>query len=235
MLEYLIIIVCNIRCKGCWFFEYDFDKRIKDLFKKDEIKKFFIFERNRGINISLIIGGEFMFYFKRFELFVEIMEFNSILINGFKVLFKEGFKDFLVLIFLFGGGFLDDDLWVIKFNGNFFLGLFEIVFKNYKYDLRVYFIFVVIEDGIVYIEEIVRKILENGNIVLVNFYSKYGMSDLFWIKYEKRLFDEILWVRELFLEIFVSYFYYIEVMVIGKSYWGDFGYDVCFSVSVDYL
>ena len=56
--EYLITTACNIRCKGCWFFEYDFDKRTKDLSKKDEIKKFLISERNRGINTSLIIGGE---------------------------------------------------------------------------------------------------------------------------------------------------------------------------------
>jgi len=232
--EYLITTACNLRCKGCWFFEYDFDKRTKDLSKKDEIKKFLISERNRGINTSLIIGGEPTLHPKRLELFAEIMEFNSISTNGLKALPKEGFKDFSVLISLFGGGSLDDDLRAIKPNGNSFSGLFETALKNYKYDPRAHFIFAVTEDGIAHIEETVRKISENGNTVSVNFYSKYGTSDPLRTKYEKRLLDEILRVRELFPETLASHPYYIEAMVTGKSHWGDFGYDVCPSVSVDH-
>ena len=123
----LVINGLNSSTRYCirtrWFFEYDFDKRTKDLSKKDEIKKFLISERNRGINTSLIIGGEPTLHPKRLELFAEIMEFNSISTNGLKALPKEGFKDFSVLISLFGGGSLDDDLRAIKPNGNSSSGL----------------------------------------------------------------------------------------------------------------
>ena len=38
----------------------------------------------------------------------------------------------------------------------------------------------------------------------------------------------------MFPETLASHPYYIDAMVTGKSHWGDFGYDVCPSVSVDH-
>ena len=105
------------------------------------------------------------------------MDYLTISTNGLKVLPVEGFEDVAVLISLFGGGKLDDDIRAIKPNGDRFTGLFQSALKNYTNDPRACFIFAVTEDGIDYIEPTVKAIRDNGNRVSFNFYSKYGSDD----------------------------------------------------------
>ena len=67
--EYLITNACNIRCKGCWFFEYGFEKQTKDVNDLEKLRTFLRSERDRGINTSLIIGGEPTLHPKRLGVF----------------------------------------------------------------------------------------------------------------------------------------------------------------------
>ncbi len=232
--EYLITNACNIRCKGCWFFEYDFDKNTRDVTDREELRAFLRSERDRGINSSLIIGGEPTLYVKRLEVFGDEMKHNSISTNGLKKMPMSGFEDFAVLISLFGGGKLDDELRAIRPNGQAFTGLFETALKNYRGDPRAHFIYAVTEDGIDYIDETVRRIGDNGNTVSINFYSKYGSNDPLRMEHGRRLLEELLRVREKYPSILASHPYYIRAMVTGRSHWGEFGYDVCPSVSIDH-
>lgn len=232
--EYLITNACNIRCKGCWFFEYGFEKNTRDLTDLEKLRLFLKKERERGINASLIIGGEPTLYPKRLAVFSEEMEFNSISTNGLKKLPMNGFQDFSVLISLFGGGPLDDELRAIKPNGEKFNGLFETSLKNYHNDPRAHFIYAVTEDGIDYIEETVERIGENGNTLSINFYSKYGTNDPLRQEHSEKLLSKLLETRAKYPEVVASHPYYIEAMITGKSHWGEFGYEVCPSVSVDH-
>lgn len=232
--EYLITNACNIRCKGCWFFEYGFEKQTKDVNDLEKLRTFLRSERDRGINTSLIIGGEPTLHPKRLGVFGEVMQFNSISTNGLKPLSLTDFPDFSVLISLFGGGSLDDELRAIRPNGKRFSDIFQTSLDNYRHDPRAHFIFAVTEDGIQYIEETVQRIADNGNTVSVNFYSKYGTDHPLRSLHSSRLMNEILRVRNLYPSTLCSHPYYIKAMVTGKSHWGEFGYDACPSLSVDH-
>lgn len=231
--EYLITNACNIRCKGCWFYEYDFDKKSKDVNSKELIKDFLNKERERGINTALIIGGEPTLFPHRIEAFQETMDYVTISTNGLKALPVDGFENTAVLISLFGGGKLDDELRAIKPNGKRFNGLFDQALKNYKYDERAFWIYAITEDGLPYIDETVKKIQDNGNRVNFNFYSKYDSTDPLYQENRKILIEEALRVKSLYPETIVSHPYYINTIITGESHWDKFGYSTCPSISVD--
>ena len=56
--EYHVTNACNLRCKGCWFFEYEFDKRTRDVKDIETLNTLLRNERTRGVNAALVIGGE---------------------------------------------------------------------------------------------------------------------------------------------------------------------------------
>lgn len=231
--EYLITNACNIRCKGCWFFEYDFDQKSRDVNDLGLLRQFLLKERERGINAALVIGGEPTLFPQRLEVFKDVLDHVSISTNGLKPLPMEGFEDLAVLISLFGGGQLDDDLRAIKPSGKKFTGLFDTALKNYHHDPRAFFIYAITEDGLPYIEETVRKIQDNGNRVNFNFYSKYDSKDPLYQKDRQKLLDEALRVKSLYPETVISHPYYINTIVSGKTHWDTFGYHTCPSISVD--
>ena len=232
--EYHLTNACNIRCKGCWFFEYGFDKNTKEATKIEPLDEFLQAENTRGINAALVIGGEPTLFPKRLESYRKYMDYLTISTNGLKGLPVEGFEDVAVLITLFGGGKLDDEIRAIKPNGDRFDGLFQSALKNYTNDPRACFIFAVTEDGIDYIGPTVKAIYENGNRVSFNFYSKYDTSAPLSQQEPKRLLDRLIETRELYPTTVLSTPYYIQAMVTGRSHWGEFGYQQCPSISVDH-
>src|SRR5207253_3039837 len=56
--EYHVTNACNIRCRGCWFFTFDFDKQTRDQPDLAALRAFIQRERARHINAALLIGGE---------------------------------------------------------------------------------------------------------------------------------------------------------------------------------
>jgi hypothetical protein len=231
--EYLLTNACNIRCRGCWFFENDFDKTTKELTTEPQIREFVRRERERGINYAIIIGGEPTLIPKRVAVFVEGMDYVTISTNGLKPLPLRGFEQVGVQISLFGGGALDDELRAIKATGERFNGLFDAALRNYQNDPRACFVYAITEDGIGFIEESVRRIHDNGNRVSFNFYSKYGSDDPLRLDSATRLVDAALQVKARYPDTVLSHPYFIETLITGRSHWGEFGYDVCPSLSVD--
>jgi hypothetical protein len=232
--EYHLTNACNIRCKGCWFFEFGFDEKTKEVTKIGPLDEFLQAENARGINAALVIGGEPTLFPKRLESYRKYMDYMTISTNGLKGLPVEGFEDVAVLITLFGGGELDDDIRAIKPNGDRFTGLFQSALKNYTNDPRACFIYAVTEDGLDYIEPTVRAICDNGNRVTFNFYSKYGSGDPLHQQQPQRLLDRLMATKDLYPTTVLSTPYYIQTMVTGRSHWGEFSYQQCPSVSVDH-
>lgn len=231
--EYLLTNACNIRCEGCWFFGNDFDKNNRELTELDGVRDFARRERARGVNYAIIIGGEPTLIPKRLEAFAEEMDYVTISTNGLKKLPTEGFEKVAVQISLFGGGTLDDELRAIKPGGKRFTGLFDQALRSYRGDPRACFVFAITEDGLDHIEETVRRISDNGNRVSLNFYSKYNTDDPLHMENAPRLAAEALRVKELYPEALLSHPYFINTLVTGRSHFGEFGYDVCPSLSVD--
>src|SRR2546425_11210997 len=90
--EYHITNACNLRCRGCWFFTFDFDKRSRDETDLAKLRDFIERERARHINAALLIGGEPTLVPDRVMAFVERMDYVTISTNGFRPLPRAGFE-----------------------------------------------------------------------------------------------------------------------------------------------
>jgi hypothetical protein len=230
--EYHLTNVCNIRCKGCWFFEFGHHKRIVEAKPINQWREFIAAQRKEKVNCALLIGGEPTLFPERVAAFVEGMRFVSISTNGLKPFPNvEPFQNVTVFISIFGGGPLDDELRAIKPNGNTFNGLFDTALTNYKNDPRATFVYAVTEDGLEHIEPTVKRICENGNVVTFNFYSKYNTGHPLRMKNERLLLAEMLRVKFAYPNTVLNHAAHIEAMVTGQAWCGNFGYDVCPSIS----
>lgn len=232
--EYHVTNACNIRCKGCWFFEYGHDKMSRDETSLNSLEAFVKKETERKINCALLIGGEPTLFPERIAVFVKWMKYVTISTNGITELPRAGFENVNVAITLFGGGSLDDQLRGIKPSGKRFSGLLETALNNYRNDGRAIFIYAVTPAGLRYVEETVKRIADNGNKVNFNYYSEYGTSNPLGNRAETALLEECLRVKEKYPQTVVAHPYYIETLITGRSHWGEFGYEVCPSLSIDH-
>jgi hypothetical protein len=232
--EVHLTTTCNIRCKGCWYFEGGFDTAVRETSDLGLIEAFAAKLEESGVTQATLIGGEPTLVLNRVRPFVEKLPYVTISTNGLRPLPKDGFENVAIGISLFGGGPLDDDLRAHRPNGSTFTGLFDTALKNYRGDPRVTFVYALSEDGLPYIESTVRAIEDNGNLVTFNFYSAHGTDHPLRIENEKRTLAEALRFKELFPDTVVSHPYFIETLITGRTHWdGRFGYDVCPSISVD--
>lgn len=226
---------CNIRCKGCWYFEGGFDEAVKELSDVGEISAFVDGLVARGVTQATLIGGEPTLVLNRIKPFAEKLPYLTISTNGLRPLPMAGLEHVAVAISLFGGGPLDDSLRAYRVNGSSFTGLFQTALTHYKDDPRVIFIYALSEEGLEYVEPTVRAIRDNGNQVTFNFYSAHGTERALRIDNEQRTLAEALRVQAAYPETVVCHPYFIETLITGRTHWGgQFGYDVCPSISVDH-
>lgn len=232
--EVHLTTTCNIRCKGCWYFEGGFDTAVPETNDPGVLNAFVDKLVNDGVTQATLIGGEPTLVQKRMIPFIEKIPYITISSNGLRPLPMAGFENVGVAVSLFGGGPLDDQLRAHRPNGSSFTGLFETALKHYRNDPRVTFVLALNEDGLEYVEPTVRAIADNGNQVSFNFYSAHGTDHPLRMENEQRTLAEALRVRELYPDTVVSHPYVIEALITGRSHWGGrFGYEVCPSISVD--
>jgi Radical SAM superfamily/4Fe-4S single cluster domain len=229
--EYHITSACNLRCQGCWFFTYEYDKRTKDQTDLAALKAFIKRERGRHINSALLIGGEPSLVPDRVAAFVERMDHVTISTNGLRPLPRAGFERVSIGVTLFGGGPLDDALRAIRPDGRTFTGLFDKVLANYRDDPRVIFNYAITGRGVDEIDPTVRRIRDNGNRVTFNFYSEHHTDTPLSSSNSQRLLEAALRAQDDYPDTVVAHPYYIRALVTGSTEFGNFGYDVCPSVS----
>ncbi|WP_431982240.1 4Fe-4S cluster-binding domain-containing protein [Streptomyces qinglanensis] len=232
--EVHLTTACNIRCKGCWYFEGGFDTAVRETSDPGLIRAFAEKLAADGVTQATLIGGEPTLVLDRVRPFVEHLPYLTLSTNGLRPLPMDGFENVAVGISLFGGGPLDDELRAHRPNGSSFTGLFEKALGHYRDDPRVTFVFALSEEGLPHIEPTVRAIRDNGNQVTFNFYSEHGSDSPLRIENEQRTLAEALRVAEAYPEAVVAHPYFIETLITGRTHWGGrFGYDVCPSISVD--
>lgn len=232
--EYHLTNACNIRCQGCWFFEFDFDTRTKEPADIKVWRRFAAEQVERGITSALLIGGEPTLYPDRIAAFVDAMEFVTISSNGLAEFPKIGFENVAVALTLFGGTGLDDKMRAIKPNGDRFAGLFDRALQNFKDDPRATFIYAIDPSATDLIDETIRRIADNGNLVSFNYYSDYRNDDPLSHEGEERLLDAALRAADRYPEAVLSHPYYIRALITGQTEWGKFGYHSCPSISIDH-
>ncbi|MDH4562426.1 radical SAM protein [Pseudomonas sp. BN411] len=75
---------CNSRCKGCWFFEFEFDTRVHELDDIEVWQERGRQEAERGINAPLLISGEPSIFLDWVKFFMEYMPMVTVSTNGLK-------------------------------------------------------------------------------------------------------------------------------------------------------
>jgi hypothetical protein len=162
------------------------------------------------------------------------MEFVTISSNGLVELPTDGFENVAVALTVFGGEGLDDEMRAIKPNGDRFGDLFSKALLNYKNDPRATFIYAVDPTAPDVIDDTIRRIADNGNLISFNYYSPYGVHDQLRHDREEALLEAALRAADRYPEAVVSHPYYIRTLITGRTDWGEFGYDTCPSISVDH-
>ena len=233
--EYHLTNACNIRCQGCWFYEFGHDKKTSEQKSLIELEKFIEVERARRVTAPLLIGGEPTLFPDRVRAFSQAFKYVTISSNGLRKLpFEEDFVNVNVLLTLFGGGPLDDELRGIKPGGQRFSGLFDTMLENYRNDQRATFVYALTERGLGYIEETVRRIAQNGNRVTFNYYSEYDKENPVRAEQEPVLLGEALRVRDAYPDVVASHPMHIRAIITGQTDWGTFGYHSSASISIDF-
>lgn len=234
--EYHVTNACNLRCEGCWFFEYEHDKASKELKSAAEWKQFAEREtRERRMTAALLIGGEPSLYLDRVSSFISTFPYVTVSTNGLQAIPKQGFERLAIALTLFGGEEADDRLRAIKPSGARFTGLFDTVRRNYEGDPRATFVYALSPELLSEIEPTVRAIRDNGNLVTFNYYSAYGQEDPLRKSREDELLEAALAVQDAYPETVVCHPYFIRTLITGQNHHGtEFGYDVCPSISIDH-
>jgi MoaA/NifB/PqqE/SkfB family radical SAM enzyme len=230
--EYHLTNACNLRCRGCWFFAYDFDAKTREARAPASWRAFASEQAARGTTAALLIGGEPTLFPERVAAFVEAMEFVTVSSNGLRGLPRAGFESVAVALTLFGGGVADDELRAIRPSGRRFTGLFETALAHYRNDPRAHFIYALAPDGSDLIEDTVKRILDNGNCLTFNYYAAYGDRERRTVAdEERRLLDHALRMRDTYPETVTCHPEFIRTLITGRSGELPWGYDVCPSVS----
>jgi organic radical activating enzyme len=233
--EYHLTNACNIRCKGCWFFEFGHDTKVRELTDLAALDRFLGAEKARRITAALLIGGEPTLVPERIRAFARRMKYITVSSNGLKRLPADSdFANVAVMLSLFGGGKLDDELRAIKPGGRRFAGLFDRALDNYQNDPRANFVYAVTTRGIEHIESTIRRIRDNGNRTTINFYSEYDTNSPINSDGQDALLEECIRVKRLYPDAVTSHETHIRAVITGSTEWGSFGYHSCPSISISH-
>ena len=225
---------CNLRCKDCWFFVELFDQRSQEIKELERWDAFAQQQAERGTTVGLLIGGEPTLFPNRIAAIRNHLPYITVSSNGEIPLSQTDFPDTTVALTLFGGYRADDEYRAIRSNGQRFSGLFAKVLKNYRYDPRAGFVYAVNYRAIDEIEETVKRIRDNGQRLLFNFYRDFSKHEVETEDQEMALLERTLEVRSKYPETVSSTPHMLETMFVGRTHWAKFGYNTCPSISADY-
>jgi len=218
---------CNLRCKGCYFFEESMDSihipQEKDF--DDFIKK----EKSRGTNFITIVGGEPSLVIPRIKKIYDNFRTN-IATNGLIRIPNKGLENLPIGISLWGKGETDS---ILRANGK--RNLFGEALENYKNDPRAFWYYTVAPGYADEIEEVVNTCIENGNSVLFNYYSDLAGigGKLDFKKGFQNVKSEIDRMIDLFPDKILMTPYFNHVIADGKLFDEDWGYNVCTNLSTN--
>jgi len=196
--EYHVANAWNIRCRGCWFFTFDFVKQTRDQTDIAALRALIQRERARHINAALLIGGEPTLVLDRIMAFVEGMEYVTISTNGFRACRATASNASVWPSRSSAVARSTIELRGVKPNGRTFTGLFDTALEHDRDDPRAMFVYAITTRGVEHIEPTVRRIRDHGNRVTFNYYSEYHTDDPLRSADEQRLLDEALRVVDVY-------------------------------------
>ncbi|MCX5849544.1 MAG: radical SAM protein [Deltaproteobacteria bacterium] len=215
---------CNLRCKGCFFFS---SGEHQAALEEMDIKKWEDFidrEKERGVNLAILIGGEPTLCMDRVEAFYKRLP-TYCATNGLIKIPREKFPDMMVGISLWGSG---EDEKVLRGRDTF-----AISSKNYEGDAYTYYLYTITPRQVGKIEPVIKRIADVGLKVHLQLLSNdEGVDGFSWregeLKDLRREMDEVL---DKYPKTVISCKYYHEIITTGKMMGRSFGWNECPSVT----
>jgi organic radical activating enzyme len=159
--------VCNIRCKGCYFFAEHMDATQAPK-EEDVFDAFIVREQQRGTNYMTVVGGEPALQLARLKKLHETFHVLPYT-NGMLKIPWNGFEAMPIAISLWGGHTTDTLL-----RGNGKIDIFARSLVNYKDDPRVVWYYTTTPGNADEIETVVEEIVANGNLIQFSFYEDHS-------------------------------------------------------------
>jgi MoaA/NifB/PqqE/SkfB family radical SAM enzyme len=215
---------CNLRCKGCFFFSSGEDKAAIEEMDVKKWEKFIGREKERGVNLAILIGGEPTLCLDRMEIFYKQLP-TFCATNGIIKVPRDRFPDMMIGISLWGD---EEDEKVLREKDTF-----AISSKNYEGDPYTYYLYTITPKQIGKTELIIKKIRDVGLKVHMQLLSNdEGIDGFFWKPEElKDLRWEMDDMLDKYSDTVISSKYYHEIITTGKMLGGKFGWMECPSVS----
>jgi MoaA/NifB/PqqE/SkfB family radical SAM enzyme len=215
---------CNLRCKGCFFFSSDEHKKSPDEMDIRKWEAFVDKEKERGVNLAILIGGEPTLFLDRVEAFYKRLP-TYCATNGIIKVPRDRFPGMMVGISLWGD---EEDEKTLRGRDTF-----SISRKNYEGDPYTYYLYTITPKQIGRIERIIKKIADAGLKVHMQLLSNdEGVDGFTWTEQElsaiRTEMDEML---EKYPETVISSKYYHEIITTGKMLGRPFGWNECPSVT----
>jgi len=218
---------CNLRCKGCYFFDEGMDQAGDG--REEDFDAFIKNEKKRGTNFVTIVGGEPALALPRLKKLHQNFKVN-VATNGLIPIPKEGLEDLPLGVAVWGDHSTDSFL---RSNGK--RDLFKVALDNYKNDPRAFFYYTVAPGHAGQVKSVVEECIANGNKVLFNYYS--DMEGLGGGLDYRRGFEEVQGAIDEVIEKYPDQIYttryFNKTTSSGELFGEKWGYDVCTNLSVN--
>ncbi len=206
--------LCNIRCKGCYFFAESMDQYQApsddsqfDEFVEQEIK--------RGTNFVTVLGGEPSLELGRLKKLYDRCRI-VVVTNGIKAIPFQGFENLPIGISVWGNRETDKEL-----RGSGRIDVFQKALRNYTNDERAIWYYTTSPGRASEMHDVVRNLEGLGG----DYDHRTGFAAI------RREIDRMI---ELYPDRILFSSYLNRVISTGKLYGQQWGYDACCSITFDH-
>lgn len=215
---------CNLRCKGCFFFSSGEHQAAPEEMDVKKWEDFIDREKERGVNLAILIGGEPTLCMDRVEAFYKRLP-TYCATNGLIKVPRDKFPDMMVGISLWGSG---EDEKILRGRDTF-----AISSKNYEGDKYTYYLYTITPRQVGKIEPVIKRIADVGLKVHLQLLSNdEGVDGFSWREGElKDLRFEMDEMLDHYPQTVISCKYYHEIITTGKMMGRNFGWEECPSVT----
>ena len=215
---------CNLRCKGCFFFSSGEHKVAEEEMDIKKWEEFVDREKERGVNLAILIGGEPTIFLDRVDAFYKRLP-TYCATNGLIKVPRDRFPDMMVGISLWGD---EEDEKILRGKDTF-----AISSKNYEGDPYTYYLYTITPKQVGRIERVIKRIADVGLKVHLQLLSNdEGVDGFFWKQEE--LTDICIEMNDMldrYPNTVISSKYYHEIITTGKMLGRSFGWNECPSVT----
>nr|HPH56082.1 hypothetical protein [Smithella sp.] len=144
---------CNLRCKGCFFFSSGEHQAAVEEMDIGKWEAFIDREKERGVNLAILIGGEPTLCLDRVEAFYKRLP-TYCATNGLIKVPRDRFPDMMVGISLWGSA---EDEKILRGRDTF-----AVSSKNYEGDAYTYYLYTITPRQVGKIEPVIKRIADVG-------------------------------------------------------------------------